>query len=169
MVFQQIHFVDVQKAAVGLGQEAGGELLDALRQGFFQVECADHAVFGGTQRQVDDRHRAFGGFGFVGFQSGAVFAAAVLVFGRAAVRATQHDLDGRQQVGQRPHGGGFAGAPVAQHQHATDRGVDGDHLQRHAHFILTHDGRKGEGFRHRRSKYQTARMLLEMTRNVKLD
>ena len=61
MVFQQIDLVDVQKPPVGLRQQAGGKFLHALRQGFFQIERADHAVFGCAQRQVNHGHRALQG------------------------------------------------------------------------------------------------------------
>ena len=57
MILQQIHLVDVQKAAIGAGQQAGLERLDASRQRPLEIERADHAVLGGAERQVDHRHR----------------------------------------------------------------------------------------------------------------
>ena len=65
MVFQQIDLVDVQKAPVGLRQQAGRKFLHALRQGFFQIERADHAVFGCAQRQIHHRDRALQGREFL--------------------------------------------------------------------------------------------------------
>jgi hypothetical protein len=58
MVFQQVGLVDVQKAAVGAGQQAGLEALLAAGQRALQVQRADDAVFGGAQRQVHHRHAA---------------------------------------------------------------------------------------------------------------
>jgi hypothetical protein len=150
VVVEQVDLVDVQKAPVRLGQQAGGERLHALRQGFFQIQRADHAVFGRAQRQVDHGHGlAFGwGFGF-GVACLANRAGACGLGRVAAVGAAFDDRNRGQQVGQGAHGGGFAGAPVAQDQHATDRGVDRHHLDGEGHFILTNDGRKREGQCHR--------------------
>ncbi len=146
MVVQQVDLVDVQKAPVRLSQQAGGEGLHTLRQGFFQIERADHAVLGRAQRQVDHGHGlAFGhdfGFGVAGLadRAGACW------FGRiAAVRAAFDDRNRGQQIGQRTHGRGFARAPVAQNQHAANGRVDRHHLDGEGHFILTNDGRKREG------------------------
>jgi hypothetical protein len=52
MVVEQVDLVDVQKTPVRLGQQAGRKLLDALREGFFQIERAHNAVFCGAQWQV---------------------------------------------------------------------------------------------------------------------
>ena len=57
MVFNQVDFIDVQKAAVGTRQQAGLEGLDTLRLRTLQVRRAHHAVLGGAQRQVHHRHR----------------------------------------------------------------------------------------------------------------
>ena len=57
VVFQQVDLVDVQKAAVGAGQQPGFEnFLSGQRA--FQVEGTDDTVFGGAEGQVDDRDRA---------------------------------------------------------------------------------------------------------------
>ncbi len=58
VVLEQVDLVDVEIAAVGAGQQAGLEGLFAAGEGALDVEGADDAVFGGTERQVDDRGRA---------------------------------------------------------------------------------------------------------------
>jgi len=140
VVFQQVDFVDVEKAAVRACQQAGLEGLHACAQRTFEVECADHAVFGGAERQVDHRHRH-------GMALERGLALARLAFraargkrGVAQVTATDHRAHGRQQGGQRTHGGGLAGAPVTEHQHTADARVDGRDQDRELHFVLTDDG-----------------------------
>jgi len=57
-------------------------------------------------------------------------------------------LQGREQISQRTHRGGFAGAAVTQRQNAADFGVDGDDLDGEFHFVLADDGGEGEGYGH---------------------
>jgi hypothetical protein len=44
MILQKVDLVDIQKAAMGAGQEAGLEPLFAPGQGMFQVQRADDAI-----------------------------------------------------------------------------------------------------------------------------
>ena len=57
VVFQQVHLVDVEEAAVGAGQQSGLERLLAARQRPLEVERADHPILRGAERQIDHRHR----------------------------------------------------------------------------------------------------------------
>ena len=57
VILEQIHFVDVEKAAMRAREQAGLERLHALRERALEVERADDAVLGGAERQVDHRHR----------------------------------------------------------------------------------------------------------------
>ena len=57
MVVQQVDFVDVEQAAVGSRQHARLKMTLALLDGFFNIQRAHHAVFGGRNRQVDERGR----------------------------------------------------------------------------------------------------------------
>ena len=119
---------------------------EAAEELAYEVQRADHAVFGRAQRQVDHGHGLAFGWGFGFGVTGLADRAGACGPGRvAAVGAAFDDRNRGQQVGQGAHGGGFAGAPVAQDQHATDRGVDRHHLDGEGHFILTNDGRKREG------------------------
>ncbi len=51
VVRQQVHFVDVEHAAVGLGQHAWGKPRATFAEGGVQVEAADDALLAGAQRQ----------------------------------------------------------------------------------------------------------------------
>ena len=53
MVVQQVDFIDVEQSPVGGCQHARLEVPLAFLDGFFDVQRADHPVFGGADRQVD--------------------------------------------------------------------------------------------------------------------
>ena len=57
MIFQKINFVDIKNTPVGPGQESRLETPAAFVQGGFQVQSAQHPIFGGPQRQGNHRHR----------------------------------------------------------------------------------------------------------------
>ena len=42
MVFEQIDFINIEKAAISARQQTGLEGFDALREGTLQIEGADH-------------------------------------------------------------------------------------------------------------------------------
>ena len=147
MVLEQIGLVDVEEAAVGPRQQAGLERLLAPGQRPLEVERADDPVLGRAQRQVDHRHRHLGRLH--GARPSAQRAVGVhRVAGSprrvAVVAAAGHDLHLRQQRRQRPHGGGFAGAAVAEHQHAADRLIDRGDQQGLLHLLLADDGGERE-------------------------
>ena len=121
-----------------------------MAQGFFQIERTDHAVFAGTQWQIDHGHRAGFGFGAFarGFEAGAIGTGSTAAGGVATIATTYHHLQGGEQIGQRPYRGGFAGSSVTQRQNAADLGVDGDNLDSEFHFVLADDGGEGEGNGH---------------------
>ena len=58
VVVQQVNFVDIEQPAVGRRQHAGLKMALAFLDGFFDIQRAHHAVFGGGNRQVDERSRA---------------------------------------------------------------------------------------------------------------
>ena len=122
MVLQQVDLVDVEEAPVGAGQQPGLERLLTLGQRPLEVERADDAVLGGAQRQIDHRHRRRDALdrrtARCARQSGHSGRIGRRI---AVVAAARHDLHRRQQGRQRPDRGRFAGAPVAEHQHAADR------------------------------------------------
>lgn len=54
VVRQQVHFVDVEHAAVGPGQHARGKPRAALAESGVQIETADDALLAGAQRQGNE-------------------------------------------------------------------------------------------------------------------
>jgi hypothetical protein len=60
VILQQVDLVDIEKAAMRAGEQA--RFIDPLpgAQRALQVERAEQAVFGGAQRQIDERHRLAG-------------------------------------------------------------------------------------------------------------
>ncbi|MNN85212.1 hypothetical protein D3C81_2024740 [compost metagenome] len=54
MIGQQVDFINVKHAAIGLGQHAGRELRTAVAQRGVKVESADQAFFGGAKRQRNE-------------------------------------------------------------------------------------------------------------------
>ena len=62
VVLQQVDLVDVEEAAVGLGQQPRLERLDPGAERPLQVEGADHPVLGRPERQIHHRHWFLLGF-----------------------------------------------------------------------------------------------------------
>ena len=151
VVLQQVHLVDVEETPVGARQQARLEPLLAARQRAFQIERADDAVFRCAERQVHhgDRNgvalerRLAGG-------AAAVVAGVAEVFRIAVVGAALHRLHLRQELGERAHGGGLAGAAVAEHQHAPNRRIDRRDQKGKLHVVLADDGGKRKGGWHAR-------------------
>ncbi len=146
VVGQQVDLVDIQQATVRRGQQARLECLAAVLERALDVEVAEHAVFGGAQRQVDEGHRRAGVRGGAG--------AAGLAFGQRRVRcavegAAGHPRDGRQHVGQAARGGALGGALVAADQHAAQGRVDRAQQQGALELFLADDGAEWVGVHHR--------------------
>ncbi len=151
VVFEQVHFVDVEKAAMGPCQQAGFEGLFALRQRTLQVEGADDAVFSGAERHVDHGNGSQAGPGQRGCSAGTAFLAELGRLGIATIAAARHDPHLRQQCRKRTHRGGLAGAAVAEHQHPADTGVHGCDEQRELHLVLADDCTERKRYRHAES------------------
>ena len=54
MVLEQIDLVDIEKAAIGLREQARLEGFFAMRERALEIERADDAILGRAQRQIDD-------------------------------------------------------------------------------------------------------------------
>ena len=125
MVFQQVHFVNVQIAAISLGEQAGLKHLFAVNQGAFNVQGAQHPVFGGPQGQVDYRDVDLGNLTLgVGIRRTAHLTVIARFNRVAAVLAA---CDGRhfwQQGGESAHSRRLPGSPVSHGQHAAEAGID---------------------------------------------
>ncbi len=103
MVVEQVHFVDIEKAAIGAGEQARLEALLALGEGAFEIQRADHTVFGRAERQVDDRRRDL--FGDLGFLAVADAAQSCGRRRQAAIGTAADDFDFGQQGRQGPDRG----------------------------------------------------------------
>ena len=127
MVLEQVHFVDVEIAAIGLGQQSGFEGFLALGQGTLEVERADDPVFGCAQRQVDH------GDGDVAHLVLRLLAAGrALGIGRvgiAVIGAAGGGAHLGEQGGQGTNGCRLAGAAIAEGQQASDQRIDGGQQQ----------------------------------------
>ncbi len=138
VVGQKVHLVDVQDAAVRRRQQPRLEGAPPLAQGALEVECAEDAVLGRPERQVDERHRRLGGAALGA--GGAVRAVRPGGVGVAAERAAL-DRAQRRQQGAQGAGGGALGRPLlAADQHAAEARVDGAQQQRRLERILTDQG-----------------------------
>ena len=139
MVLEQIDLVDVKKAAMRLGQQAGLEMLLAPGQRLFQIQRADDPILGRAERQVDKRNGHFAdAFARAGVR------AIIALLGFAMETASVHCPDRRQGGGQCPCGRRLAGSAVSKDHHAADAGIDRCHQQRQLHLFLTDDCAKGK-------------------------
>ena len=136
--------VDVEDAAVRLGEQSGFEATLAVLDRGLGVDGADHAVLGGVDRELhdpdalpDDRRVA----------TIAVTRAAVVapVRGRgrvAPVAAAGDDVDLREEAGQGPDGRRLRGAPLPADEDAADVRVDRVEDQRGLHRVLPDERRE---------------------------
>ena len=143
VVLEQVHLVDIEQAAVGLGQQARLKRLFAPRQRAFDVQGPHDTVFGRAQGQVDHRSWAFADAARNGIgPSGHILDP------RRVDRAAFNRRNLGQQSRKGAHGGGFSGATVTKHQHAADAGVDGGQYHGLFHGLLADNGREGERLAH---------------------
>ena len=148
VVVEQVDLVDVEHAAVRVGEQAGLVGLDALGERPLEVQRADEAVLGGPDRQLDQPR------GRRGVAAAAATRAARAapsghagsggVAGSQENRQPGDDRDGRQQRGQRPHGRRLRGALLPAHQHPADAGVNGVEQQREPQVVVADDGGERE-------------------------
>ena len=131
VVVQQIDLVDVEQPAMRRGEQAGLIVRHTFGQRAFQVERADHAVFGGADRQLDQPYRP------PMSRRAVVRAVRASGVGRCRIAgkpAAVHDIDVRQQPGERAHHRRLRGSFLAAHQHTADGGRDRGEDQRQAQF-----------------------------------
>ena len=140
VVVEQVDLVDVEDAAVGLGEQTGlvGRL--AVPERPAQVEGADDAVLGRTDGQLDEAGRAGRGRALVG----AVGAVLVAV-GVAAEAAAVRDVLLGQHRGEGADGGRLGGALLAADEDAADLGRDRAQQQRRRQLVGTDERGEGEG------------------------
>ena len=133
-----------RKPRLARASRPGSKALTPCDQRAFEIERADHAVFGGAERQVDHRHRHAMALRACPGACGPRSPRSRWQRRVAVVAAADHRAHLRQQRGQRAHRGGLAGAAVTEHQHAADARVDRGDQDRELHLVLADDGGEGK-------------------------
>ena len=145
VMVEQVHLVDVEDLAVGLGQQSGLEGTCPGRKRRLHVDAADHPVLGRPEGQVDNpgglghhwQHLARPAAGGTGVAEGALIRA-------ATIGTAGHHRPRGQHRGQGPHQGRLGRAPLSSHQDPADPGLHRRQHEGQLHALLTDHGREGE-------------------------
>jgi hypothetical protein len=150
VVVEQVDLVDVEEAAVGLGEQAGLVLRATLRQCALEVQRAEDPVLGGADGQLDEADRT----GLGGCVGGVRAAVGVRRRAPGCDRepVARDDVDGRQHGGERAHDRRLGRALLAAHEDAADLGRDGRQHQGQRHVSGVDDGGEGVVLWHRGSR-----------------
>ncbi len=150
VVVEQIDLVDVEDAAVCVGEEPRLEVTLAELDRRLGVDGADHPILGCVDRQFDHARAAvLDRASDPGLGAGAT----VVAPRRRGVRitsipASDDHVDIGKQPGERADSGGLGGATLTADEHTADPRVDGVEDQRGLHGLLTHEsGERHEGTR----------------------
>lgn len=147
MIFEEIDLVDVEVAAMRAREESGLVGFFAAGEGAFEIECADDPIFGGAEREVNDRDRCFVCTKFFagGFAGEAVVAFPAFGVRVASVAAARDHGHGREEGGEGADGGGLSGPAMSEDENPTYSRVDRGQQDGPLHLILPDDRREGEG------------------------
>jgi hypothetical protein len=144
VIIEQIHFVDVEEAAIGARQQSGFERLHSLNQRALDIERPAHPILRCSKWQIDNRNRATHTVQLAVARQfgGAVFAQLVHSIGVAAVRAALNLPDWRKQIGQCANGGRLTRPAMTHNDDTTDVRVNDAQQQREFHLLLADDPRE---------------------------
>jgi hypothetical protein len=150
VVLEEIDLVYIEVAAMGAGEEPGFVGLLAAGEGALEVEGADDAILGCTEREIDDGDADFVGAELLAglFAGEAVVASAGAGVGVAAVPAAADDVHQWKERREGADRRGFGGPSMAEDKDPTDGGVNGGEEDGTLHFLLTDDRREWEGDAH---------------------
>ena len=153
VVVEQIDLVDVEDAAVGVGEEPRLEATLAELDRRLRVDGPDHSILGRVDRQFDHpRAPALDGVSHPGLGAVATVVAPRCRGVRiASIPASDDHIDVGEQPSQRADRCRLGGASLAADEHAADPRVDGVEDQRGLHRLLTHESgerHEGTGVRH---------------------
>ena len=116
--------------------------MDTIDECTFEVNGANHSIFGGAEREIDDGNRMR-----LRFQRRMVRAVRAVwrAFGRiTSIRAAGDDFDGRQQIGEGANRRALGGAAMACDQNAADSWIDDTKQHGEFEIVLSDDGRERE-------------------------
>ncbi len=142
VVVQEVDLVDVEHAAVRVGEQPRLVGPHPLRERPLQVERPDQPVLRGSHGQLDEPRGA--GLGPAAARVRAVGAPRVGVGRVAAEAAAGDDGERREQGGERPDGGGLGGALLAAHEHPADGRVHRVEQQREQQVVVPDHRRERE-------------------------
>ena len=143
VVVEQVHFVNVEQAAVGVGQHARLKMTLAFLDGLLDIQRADHAVFGGRDGQVHEgRGPAVIGEALLadGDARGIPCTRCDGLSGSQPKRQSSTTLTLREQGRQGAGGSGFGCAAFAAYQYSADAGIHRIENQGAAHAFLANYG-----------------------------
>src|SRR5687768_1307869 len=105
MIFKQVYFVDVKKAAISSRQQPWLESFYAFRQRPLNIDRTTNAIFRGAKRKIDDGHLSSFAFKFLfAIQLRAtVIAGSLHLRWIAAIRASLCNPNFRQQFRKPPN------------------------------------------------------------------
>lgn len=153
MILEEVDLVDIEVAPMRAREEPGFVRLLAARECPLEIECPDHAILGGAEREIDDGDRGFVRAEFMagvhlGLTVGAEATGGCLRV--TAVPTAVHHQHRGEEGGEGADGGRLGGATMAEDQHPTDGRVDRGEEDRPLHLVLPDDGREGEGDTHQK-------------------
>ena len=123
------------------GQQSRLERLLPVRQCPFQIKRANDAILGGTERQIDHRHRYLSGLQCAFGRAGATFVAE---FRRpiriSIISASDDNFHLWQSCREGAHCRRFSRASIAEGKHGADLGIDRCDQQCELHLVLADDG-----------------------------
>src|SRR5260221_2177772 len=141
MIIQQVHFINVQDAAICRRQYARVEVSFTLLNRLFNVERPHYAIFGSAHGQFDNACLPRGDWQhFAASFSIPAFVAEQVGALRIAAKATVgYDLDFGQQCSQGARCRRFGSSTLAANEDATNAGVNRVQNQRTLHALLTNN------------------------------
>jgi hypothetical protein len=145
VIIEQVHFIDVEDAPVGGGEEPGMKRPFAFSDGGLEIERAYQAVLGCRHRQIDHtRHRPDLGQRPLVATISAVIAPLRRIARIAPVLASLHHIHLGKHSEKRAHSRGFRGPLLAPDEHAAYARVDSIEQKGELECLLPDDGGERE-------------------------
>jgi len=131
VIIEEVHFVDVQDAAVGIGQKPRLEAPLAVLERMFEIDRTHDPVFGGRNRQIHERGAARRLGERAGREPFTTFVAQIGTGVRVTTEAASlDDFDRRQHPAQPAYSRGLGRPFLTADQDTADPRIDGVDEQR---------------------------------------